>query len=226
MAIPYSFYPLGANLTSLPAGTYLEYIESNGTQYINTEVVITKNMGFQTEFSKVTSAYSLSLMGAQANSRALKLSLASYAGGQGAALLYAYTNSSISYFYVGSWWTSIFPMTWTIRSLISEIYINGNSISIYGSGSPTDKNYYRDTDINLPFFIGATNIEGTASFGTSASEGLQIRYSYVELYDEDELIADFRPYQLASGEVGMINTMTNNFHPNQGTGGFIAGPAL
>lgn len=194
-------------MSGLPSGyTQLEYIESSGTQYINT--------GF------VPSPDTRAVIDAQITVQTV--ATAAYLGersGSGGTDKTAYelwsmsTGRNVSSDFFGNR-VSKTMSTIGIRMLIDKnkasVTINGNTITnSAAAGTAT-----------LPIFLLASNDKGTAAYGIAAK-----LYS-CQLYGNGTLVRDFVPCKNASGAVGLYDTVKGQFYANAGTGTFAAGPEV
>ena len=183
----------------LPEGyTELEYIESTGTQYIDTGFKPTGN-------SRVVCDIQLSGTGAW-------LYGARHTATDRTFMTVAMTDNYRSD-YNNSYSLNI-PYDMTDRVTIDK---NKGSMTI---GTQTVS--YEDADFSCAYnlYIFAGNSAGAPSTFSS------MKLFYCKVYDNDLLIRDYIPCQGPSGDIGLYDTENNQFYENAGTGTFTAGPEI
>lgn len=211
--IPTKIDSMGISHSSAPAGTYLAYIDTTGTQYIDSEITADATTEIALRFNTLTLTRADMLMGACSSDPTCWLSIQMLTSGDNA--FYLVNNNATS--------GSVRPTALSNTDYLIELK-NDNSINI--NGSPVTNTSARlNTDIGLNIYIGARNYSGTAQVNYYNYDSSN-RFFYATINKQGELAGRFVPYQLSNGEVGMLNTVTNKFHSNQGTGSFIAGPAI
>lgn len=182
----------------LPDGyTELEYIESSGTQYIDTgitptttletEIVLLPTSGATSEHAIFGSAWSISgyfLMFYQDivrwHSRGVNVDVS------GVGL----TNRI------------------TVTASPTLLDVNGTAYPVSGTGKDTTNNVYL-------FYTGDDS--------TSGNKGHFKLYS-CRMWDNENLVRDFMPVQRSDGAVGLYDLVNGVFYGNSGSGVFIAGP--
>jgi len=190
-----------------PEYTQLEYLESTGTQYINSGVLSMPNTVVKTKFQilgNATQNMNLGFLGSD---------ISPY---------------SKYYLYIYSYHVNQL-MTWTTSRInipdfnalhTLEIFANGD---YYLDGVLKSKNIYAGSEpshLNIGIFKSMANTNGY-TFSSLAS-----RFYYVEL-DNGTTKRNFIPARRNSdGVLGMYDTVSNTFFTNDGTGEFIAGPAV
>ena len=184
---------------SLPSGyKRLEYIQSTGTQYVDTGVVATANTEIHFKFSDLV----LPRTGDHA--------LLGSAWGL-LSLLYSST-SAVKWYSSGNATASV--STTSINEVIltpTSMKANGTSYTVSAPSSyPSTKIYLLNTGDN-----GA----GTSWLGRCKIHGLQI-------YDNGTLVRDFIPCQTTDGTIGLLDDVNSVFYGNAGTGTFTAGPVV
>lgn len=183
----------------LPDGyTLLEYIESTGTQYIDTGFKPTGN-------SRVVCDIQLSKTG-------VWLYGARHTATDRTFMTVAMTDNYRSD-YNNSYSLNI-PYDMTDRVTIDK---NKGSMTI---GTQTVS--YEDADFSCAYnlYIFAGNSAGTPSTFSS------MKLFYCKVYDNGVLIRDYVPCQGPSGDIGLYDTENNQFYGNAGTGTFTAGPEI
>ena len=186
---------------TLPSGyTELEYIQSSGSQYINT--------GFKpNQDTKISITVDFPLSGTtwlyggrtSANSNSLGFLCES-----GSRYRFDYASSTNA--------LTIKPTgKFTIDSDKNKCYINGELVftATYTTfASP----------VNM--YIFNNNNNGSLSGGSSA------KLYNCSIYDNGVLIRNFIPCKNESGTVGLYDSVNNQFYQNDGSGTFVAGPEI
>ena len=188
-------------LGPLPSGyTQLEYIESTGTQYINTGINGTACYGFELVFKpKETTQYESILSGVLDN--------ATFAYFASATATYLRHRGS-EIFIDGTVFSDSFN---TITLLNNVIKINGTA-----KANVTTTNAWATSSGNIMLCNNA-----------SLSRYAKLYCKSLILYGQDQTtkLRDFTPARRNSDSVlGMYDTVTQTFYTNAGTGTFIAGP--
>ena len=194
-------------MTILPNGyTQLEYIKSNGTQYINTGFKPTSNTRVVMNVEPLEVPSILAFFGTRDSSTpTASLSYNAWA-----------TNTThIRSDYFGS---SILSNETNILTK-GTIDKNKNILTGYGQTITNTTSTGKECSYNL--FLLACNDMGTAKYYLKS-----ILYS-CKIYDNDTLIRDFVPVKrISDNEYGLWDKVTKTFYPNAGTGIFTAGPSV
>ena len=185
---------------SLPSGyTRLEYIESTGTQYIDTGVVPDANTKVECDFLAKT--LDCGVFGARIdyNSNAF-------------TLFWSVTNAAA--IEIGNEFFAIGSKAVVNKRCIVEM--SATSFSLDGETLQT----YSQTAIapNVPIYI-------FWSSGASFSKLTGRIYGF-KIYKNATAVRDFIPCKNASGVVGLWDNVSSTFYANAGTGTFTAGPTL
>ena len=183
--------------------TPVDYIESSGTQYIDTNYKInsnTTNIKIDFSMNNIDNAFNC-LFGyeQEGNNRFFIRFLQS--GG-----LSAYTPNGYS---VGNSYSSgKNEITFDIEN--SRLYINESEINIGISVNSNADNFYLFT----------LNYKGNSAANNISSMKL---YSF-KIYENDNIVKNFIPcYRNSDNEVGLYDLVNNVFYVNQGTGSFTYG---
>lgn len=193
----------------LPSGyTQLEYIESSGTQYIDTGFLPDSNTKVEAEF-EITSLDPSSwqfqtFFGEQSASSDFLVFCDALSSTH---TIYATTVDSYLSF------LSVFAETNTKYHLI----FRNNACSINGENQEAAGKTF-NSPISMAIF--AQN-----SYGTFNANSSLILYNF-KIWDGDTLSRDFTPCKNAAGEAGLYDSVGGQFYGNEGTGVFIAGPAV
>lgn len=185
----------------IPEVTFVEYIESSGSQYINTNYLPTSNnLRVVIDFEYTTSHNGLSLFG---NHTSAPYSMTVY--------------GSVPQFYVGSGSSGITCGSQTslnTRYILDVTANNGQLVAIW-NGTTYTATYSGTLYKDLPFFIFGSNANG--SLGESGS-GYRL-YS-IQFYDNDAMVRDYVPVIDADGEVCLYDQLNHAYYRNVGTGAF------
>lgn len=189
----------------LPSGyTELEYIKSDGTQYINTEVKPNQNTDvlLNMYMGTATSKW-LYCMGAK--------------DGTNSYVIFAQSSSGTVQAQYG---------TQTVDIVLNSALTNGanisirrNSFAVNGNDKQLDQEQF---DISFDFFLFTYNHIGSANTSRMA----QMKLYSCQMYDNGTPIRDFIPSKNPSGEIGLYDTVVGKFYKNAGTGSFTAGPTV
>ena len=191
---------------TLPEGyTELEYIESSGTQYIDT--------GFKpNQDSRVIMDFQLAT--AYSSIRAL-FGVRDAESGT-AALQFVFWNNGATTF-----WTDYYGTQQTIDgfSVTQRYTVDKNKNITYIGGKSVSNNPATGQDqYNLVLF--AINNLNDVSYGSA------FRLYSSKIYDNGTLIRDFVPCQNPTGNVGLYDLVGAQFYGNAGTGSFTGGPEV
>lgn len=189
---------------SLPNGyTRLEYIESSGTQYIDTGVKPNNNTRVVLDAQNlVTPSNNSFLFGARTSASSKNYALL----WAGAGHFRSDYNTSIS-------------QKWSVDATKRYVFDkNKESTTIDG----TTQSYTNTTfQCDYSMYLFALNNAGAANANKASAKV----YS-CQIYDNGALVRAFVPCSDADGNVGLWDLVTETFHGNLGTGVFVAGPAI
>ena len=201
----YKFVP--TEQADLPEGyTQLEYIESSGTQYIDTGVLPTSKRRMSIKFNPLSYEYATYFFG-----------MTGYSNRGYSDPYYLNSDNGSGKFLIDGISAVVsldFPGVNEFEYNYPYITLNGDSANIgdpgewyYNTGGPT-------------IYLFALNYRG------SVSNHSIMRLYGCKLYDTDgvTLIRDFVPCKNASNIAGLYDLINATFYPNKGTGSFIAGP--
>lgn len=175
---------------------WLDYVESSGTQYINTGFAPTSNsrIVIRASSSGPYSVYGMTGDGTSFNLTGNDNGMYYYWGGQAAST-------------VSNWFNQVH----TFEQNKNVSYIDG---SAYYTHSATT------WSTSLPIFLFARNASGSMN-----DAGGTIRIYSCQLYENGTLVRDYVPCVSPSGKVGLYDKVTKRFFGNSGTGSLVAGPA-
>ena len=185
---------------SFPSGyKRLEYIQSTGTQYVDTLFKPNSNTKFVVDLQ--ISNNSCHVFGARTSY--LKKALCLFWKSNSAAAIQV----SNTQFDAGAFdETARHKVTMTA----TELYMDGN----------LQKSYSTD------YFQCEQNAWLMSCYSSSASEYASGKLYSCQIYDNGTLIRDYIPCQTTAGEIGLWDDVNSVFYGNAGTGTFTAGPVI
>ena len=198
-------FTAGTEKTAIAAiGTSIEYIQSSGTQYINSNFI--PKATTRTIMKAEPMAWSAwSAFFGTRNTSSPTVSQA-YIAAIPAATLYRSD-------YFGSSLTAETPTIMQITNIDKNKNIcSFNNIMITNTSSTVNA--------TTNMFLLALNDVGTAKYFLSAK-----LYS-CKIYDDDTLVRDFIPIKTTTNAYGLWDKVNKVFYPNAGTGTFTGGPAV
>lgn len=192
----------------LPSGyTALEYIESTGTQYINTNFKpkTTSRIQMRALPTKTVSAYT-AFFGCRTDSSPTASDSFSFA---------ATTATTIRSDYFGT------NQSATVSTILSDTIIDKkqNILTAYGQTITNKaKTSEQSSTNNLTIFALNTASKNEISYYIS------MKLYYCKIWDNGSLVRNFVPCKNSSGTLGLYDAVNNVFYTNAGTGTFTAGP--
>jgi len=177
----------------------VEYIESTGTQYIDTAFLPDSNSGLEVKSQFIDNiGTQISGSGWLENQR----------------LNFGIANSGLSIAY-GKWY-SIAGVD--LNAHVYKIDQNNNTVSIDNMSFDITSSYQRES--NLTFYLFARNRTGDIDYNC------KMRLYYCKLFDNTTLERHLIPcYRKLDKKPGLYDLVNNVFYTNQGTGDdFVAGP--
>ena len=192
----------------LPVGyQQVEYIESTGTQYIDTGInTNTTTSRYETKINPSLVSGTIGIFGTRDYSSA--------------------TPSSMNVFIIDG----IFRLDWLSGTISSSARISSNTeyaISITrGLATINNVNYTSGNttsiDGSYTFCVGSFN-----NAGSVYPKGFSGKIYYSKLYNNNILVFDGVPcYRKSDNEIGMYDLVSNTFFTNAGTGTFTAGTEI
>lgn len=194
---------------TLPEGyTELEYLESSGTQYINTGFIPNAQTSMELEFSDfiVKNDY-----GAPLGAR----------NGDGSNQFWFFIQTNNSRIY-SRWLSSHYDTGYNyiantkIKTKYSKygLFINDTFYPLVFSGTDF-------SNLTSTIWLFALNNGGSIQYGST------MKIHSFKLWDNNKLVRNMMPAQRNSDSVlGMYDIVNNIFYTNSGTGTFIAGPIV
>ena len=189
-------------VSPLPDGyTQLEYIESTGTQYIDTRF-------YPNQDTRI-------IIDAQALSMSPEYFCIFGTRGSTNSKRYEFLKSGQSFYSPYNTSAGSTMAGTTVRGTIDK----NKNITSFNEATFSTQNYsYFECDKSLLIF--ACNSNGNATLHGS------IRVYSCKIYDNGTLVINLLPCKNNSGVVGLFDTVNNQFFENAGTGSFIAGPEI
>ena len=182
--------------SNLPSGfTQLSYIESTGTQYIDTEFKANNNTRVIVDVQYMGSASNQIIFGARTAAASKNYSLLATVGNYRSDYNTEYSQN--------------FPVNGSERYVIDK---NKETTTIDGT-TQSYTNASFQCDYALCLF--ALNNAGTVQWYS------RTRMYSCRIYDNGTLVRDFIPCQNAEGTVGLYDMVGKEFYGNAGTGTFI-----
>ncbi len=189
---------------NLPSGyTELEYIESTGTQYIDTGVIPNQNYKMVLDARLTENSGGEILVGSRVSYNSRGFSIVGHSGGSKWAGGYG-DNSGVS------------EIASDLNRHTFEVGLNGFYIDNTKILTYTQQTFTAPGNL----VIGAVNNNGEIKLYSKAKF-----YSF-KLWNGSTLVRNFVPAKNSSGVVGMYDTVNNRFYTTQGTGTFTAGPVV
>ncbi len=193
----------------LPTGyTALEYIESTGTQWIDTEIIGNQDTKVDITFRATGRTSDFMIFGDRVSASSNAIGIWARSGSLGSAFRIGFGSSGG---YTGA------------NATTQKYHVNLSKRGAYLNGSfvwnPNVQNNF-NTPSSLKLFA-LVHQNG----GNLAQSALQV-FNFA-LYSGATLIRNFIPARRNSdGVLGMYDTVTNTFFTNSGTGEFIGGPVV
>lgn len=191
----------------------VEYIESTGTQYIDTGIIPDENYGFYVDISFDvnidTTSPSVKILGSSLRNNGAwgGVTLSSYGSTSGGQMTWFSKSGQLINPYLAS-------KTRMQCYFVNDIY----STSLDNSTTSIPKSVY--DNICGSIYLFAIHSEEGVYFNTTSC--LKI-YEY-KTYNNSDVVQDFIPcYRKSDNEIGMYDTVNNKFYTNQGTGTFKKG---
>lgn len=183
---------------SLPSGyTKLQWIESSGTQYVDTRFTPDQDTGIEVDFQLNALNANNFIAGARYSTSSQNYTILMNTEN---AWRYGYNTT------VGSAGSADLNRH-TIKTEKNKLYLD-NTLAYTAT--------YANFTANGTAFIFAINAP-TISYG-------KLRLYACKLYDNGTLVRDYVPAKTVEGEVGLYDRVNDEFYRNAGTGSFTAGP--
>lgn len=185
------------------AYTQVEYIESTGTQYIDTGFKPNQDTRVVAEFSGAPRTKEQHLFGSRSSTSSSDRFLFIASGDSVYRTDFYDNNVNVS--------TSFdFSGKFTIDKNKNQTFLNGELAAANTSGT---------FSCRYNVFLLAGNTAGTPNISMSGT-----RLHSCKIYDNGTLVRDYIPIQRLDGAVGLLDQVNNVFYPDAAGGNFIAGP--
>lgn len=181
----------------------LQYIQSSGTQYIDTQYKPNNNTRVQCKFELLESGRAYGIFGSRIGYQNTAFDL--FANGQ---------NSS-KYFQDDYGPNVNAPIASALG--IYEIDKNKNVTNINGNVHTFPSSAFQ---CNYNMYVLGINTSGSSNNQLGS-----LKIYNCQIYDNGTLIRDFVPCKTVEGTVGLYDIVNQTFYTNAGTGSFIAGPS-
>lgn len=189
--------------TTVPEGyTILEYIESTGTQYIDTGFKPNQNTRVVCKTVCEVSSTANWVFGARTSNASNQFTFLGASAGTYAS---GFATAAVN-----------FPASLNTTNPI-VVDKNKTVTNINGGNEVTNTAATFTAPVNLALF--AVNTNGTISYG-------KVKLYYVQVYDNGTLIRNMIPAKNSSGTLGLYDTVNGAFYTNAGTGTFTAGAEI
>ena len=195
----------------LPSGyRLLEYIQSSGTQYIDTGVPVTSNLGIKASIRNLawTGSDFCNFYGVHSYNVYFALS---YVKGENSLLAEVILNAALKVTYIST--SPVVPYNYEIE----HNYRNSGNIVVNGINYGVS---YSSHIANLTLYICADNLFG------SADRFSCIQLKSFQITDGNTVVRNFVPCINPSGAVGLYDLVNGRFYGNAGSGSFVAGPVM
>ena len=212
-------YDVVYNSNFFPEGyKEVEYIESTGTQYIDTGYIPKTNtkleltLSFSGEFSP--GQENTTIFSSQASQQSDWFGLNFGGASSQNNTLFAWPDKS--YYVTGN--IESFTITDDIRTNKNTIIMENGKIT-YGTAGRNITSKSNDQTTNMILF-------GTANFGNTPIpiSAYNMKVFRLKLYENDSLVREYVPcYRTSDNEIGLYELVNNVFYPNNGTGTFNKG---
>lgn len=195
-------------ITQVPTGyTQLQYLESTGTQWIDTGIAPTNTTGVRVEFNKKATGDQVVV------------------GILGSSSENLYVNPATTNLYIPfaqSYGQATYgPYAYNTDYTVSINYKNDRKRYVNGVSFQNITTTLTSTGKPLYMFAGDRLTSDSANWFFKG------RIYYLQITEGTELVRNFIPARRNSdGVLGMYDTVTNAFFINNGTGEFIAGPIV
>lgn len=194
----------------------VEYIESTGSQYVDTGVNAENNMNMEAKIllpNAVARGSNLWLCSARSSNKHFTFAQFGYFSDTKSTALNAYndvvTNEN----------KAIVPFNEQLK--IEAVLNNGSQLLTINNKEIINTTTTGDVNMNMNLFIFARNYVNTVVYETP------YRVYNLKLFNNDILIRNFIPcYRKADNEVGLYDLVNNQFYTNAGTGVFLMGEAV
>lgn len=189
-------------MAKLPSGYIeLEYIQSSGTQYIDTGFQPDSNTRTVMECERTAEATSVAFFGARSAASGTDSTSYALIIGSGGKIRSDFYGANVSL-------TDPGMVKLTIDRNKNVVTVNGVTATNTAKTAKSSRNMY----------LFAVNTNGTSTLK------MAMKLYACSIYDNGTLVRDFVPCKNSAGEIGLYDTVNGKFYGNAGTGTFTAGP--
>lgn len=188
----------------------LDYIQSTGTQYIDTGWhPLSSNLRLNIKYTPTGSTTIYSPCGNEN---------ASYGNARWLFVLFG-QGYQRAYPLMGTWNNNIEYFDTPINSIVNIDWIYNDGVSTLTDSISGKKFTHTQQGDNITNHLGTLKI-----FQNIPSQKIQMKLYFLKLWDNDVLVRDFIPVKRKSDNVvGLYDLINDEFYTNAGTGEFIAG---
>lgn len=200
------FVNIGVN-NSIPSNLVgLEYIESTGTQYIDTGFLVSSN-----NYNKIKFVVDCDIIGK----------------GSGASDWFTNgSNINNAYFYVGQYQSKYYYGCGTTDHNTNTSVVSGrHTFTLDTKNKKFTVSDVLEIDTTIEAVTATANLY-LCGFAYTAQRSFAQKLYGSKIYQDDVLVRDFIPCKNSSGAIGLYDKVTKAFYPNAGTGAFTDGPAV
>ena len=196
------------NLFGLPLGfTRVEYLQSSGTQYIDTGVI--GNGEFDVDYIYYQTQDTANAIFAGTRSSSQHLNFGQRSNG---------SSGGFSMAYLGEYWQAISSPAINTKIRVQISYKSGSQTGYLNGVAMTGKTLVGTEETNLSIYLFKRN-----HYGTDNVSGLVGRIYYFKLWKDGALVRDFIPCIDPLGVACMYDLVGKKPYYNQGTGTFTVG---
>ena len=184
----------------------LEYIESTGTQWIDTGIIVNHSTEAEIEFADKKDSNPLFLVSTGSwYSKNFGIIINDY------IRFYMNCDGLTTYARVSG-----VSISGNIKLLLTGIFLNDKRLSLSMGSIPSSSAF--TTTYSIPIFL--MNDNGAPRYFSA------YKLKYFKLWQDDTLVRDMIPVLDYNGIPCMYDKISQQFFYNQGTGNFIAGPVI
>ena len=205
-------FAVPAVATDLPAGyTELEYIESTGTQWIDTGIKWRYGYSLEMAFTAIQTGPNTAIFGAS----------------NGAA----YNNGEVALFFQRDGYDVIWPTTDSMTSTFQHFgtfALNTKYVARYNNSGITIGQNTLEFSVYSGYVCERNLFLFAANRGEAKKYPSQVKIHSTQIWDNNNtLVRNMIPAKRNSDNaIGMYDTVSGTFFTNAGTGDFIAGPEV
>ena len=185
---------------------FVEYIQSDGNQYIDTGVALTVPCQIIAEMEVIN-----------------KVACGSFNSSLNARDILVTRQSGTVYVQAGRYTNWGISLTGKIKFDVSA-KSDGCAYLVINNGYSSANFPYTVFDTAGNIYLFAYNLNSNIGAGVATDNGTVKLYSFA-IYNNSVLVRNFVPcYKKSTGEIGLYDTVNDQFYTNQGTGTFAKGP--